>query len=221
MRMWTRPSDRAPSYAACGQALEKLALPHRLPTLGALAPTSSPLVQQRFMGKATPPAPAGSRIAPSSQAIRLRNTPTNTRGDPTRQSAKQHLICSPCDRGQQYCGTHCSGLARGESLRTAGRRYQQSRRGRHCHAERQRRYRHRRREGACREKVTHQGSESLRCGAPLDVHRVPRHEASPSMSPQPDTTMHCHFCARPVSEFVRLRWRRSPVRRRSRIRTWH
>ena len=42
------------------------------------------------MGKATPPAPAGSRIAPSSQAIRLRNTPTNTRGDPTRQSAKQH-----------------------------------------------------------------------------------------------------------------------------------
>ena len=92
--MWTRPTDRAPSYGACGQALEKLTLPHRLPTLGALAPTSSPLRQQRFMGKATPPAPAGSRIAPSSQAIRLRNTPTNTRGDPTRQSAKQHSMNS-------------------------------------------------------------------------------------------------------------------------------
>ena len=54
--MWTRPSDRAPSYGACGQAMEKLTLPHRLPTLGALAPTSSPLLQQRFMRKA--PAPA-------------------------------------------------------------------------------------------------------------------------------------------------------------------
>ena len=44
--------------------------------------------------------------------------------------------------------------ARGESRRAAGRRYQQSRRGRHCHAERQRRYRCRRREGA----LTHHGS---------------------------------------------------------------
>ena len=33
--------------------------------------------------------------------------------------------------------------------------------------------------------------------------------------------MHCHFCARPVSEFVRLRWRRAPLRRRTRTRTWH
>ena len=43
-------------------------------------------------------------------------------------------FCSRCDRGQQYCGAHCNGLARRESLRAAGRRYQQSRRGRHCHA---------------------------------------------------------------------------------------
>ena len=53
---------------------------------------------------------------------------------------RQVLICSRCDRGQQYCGAGCSDLARRESLRAAGRRYQQSRRGRHCHAERQRRY---------------------------------------------------------------------------------
>ena len=33
----------------------------------------------------------------------------------------QVRVCSRCDRGQQYCGTHCSGLARGESLRAAGR----------------------------------------------------------------------------------------------------
>ena len=30
-----------------------------------------------------------------------------------------------------------------------------------------------------------------------------------------------HDVARPVSEFVRLRWRRLPVRRRTRTRTWH
>ena len=93
--MWTRPSDRAPSYGPCGQALEKLALPHRLPTLGALAPTSSPLLQQRFMRTATAPTPTASQIAPSSQAIRLRNKPANSPEDSTRQSAKQHPAMPP------------------------------------------------------------------------------------------------------------------------------
>ena len=68
------------------------ALAHPLPTLGALASTFSPLLQQRFMGKATSPAPAGSRITPSSQEIRLRNTPTNSRGDPTRECEKQQAL---------------------------------------------------------------------------------------------------------------------------------
>ena len=53
----------------------------------------------------------------------------------------------------KYCGARCSGLARRESLRAAGRRYQHSRRGRHCHAERQRRYRRRWREDARAQKV--------------------------------------------------------------------
>ena len=88
--MWTRPADRAPSYGPCGQGMDKCAaLAHPLPTLGALAPTSPPLLQQRVMEKATAPAPAGSRITPSSQEIRLRNTPTNSRGVPTRECEKQ------------------------------------------------------------------------------------------------------------------------------------
>ena len=142
---------------------------------------------------------------------------------------RQVLICSRCDRGQRYCAAGCSGLARRESLRSAGRRYQHSRRGRHCHAERQRRYRRRRREGACAEKVTHHGSAAPPSGAALVRHRVPEREASVPMSPQPTperaraasgtSMMHCHFCTRPVSEFVRLRWRRPPVRRRTRPRT--
>ena len=82
--MWTRPADRV------DKAMDKCtALAHPLPTLAALAPTSPPLLQQRSMEKATAPAPAGSRITPSSQEIRLRNTPTNSRGDPTRECEKQ------------------------------------------------------------------------------------------------------------------------------------
>ena len=40
------------------------------------------------------------------------------------------------------------------------------------------------------------------------------------MSPKPATTMHCHFCTRPISEFVRLHWRRSPIRRGVRTGAW-
>ena len=90
----------------------------------------------------------------------------------------QVLICSHCDRGQQYCGARCSGLARRESLRGAGRRYQHSRRGRHCHAERQRRYRRRCRESACTHKVTHHGSAGAPCDAELAPHRVAMREAN-------------------------------------------
>ena len=92
--MWTRPAERASSYGACGQALEKLALPHRLPTLDALVPTSSPLLQRRFIKKAT--APAGSRIAPSSHPIRLRNKPANSRGGSTRKCEKQQGASDAC-----------------------------------------------------------------------------------------------------------------------------
>ena len=52
VRMWTRPSDRAPTYGPCGQGMDKCtALAHSLPTLGALAPTSTPLLQQSIHGK--------------------------------------------------------------------------------------------------------------------------------------------------------------------------
>ena len=46
-------------------------------------------------------------------------------------------------------------------------------------------------------------------------------EVSMSVSPESATTAHCHFCARPISDFVRLGWRRSPMRRRTAAPTWH
>ena len=89
--MWTHPAQRAPSCGACGQGLDKCcALAHPWSTLGALAPTSSPPLQRRPITKATASAPSASRIASSSQAIRLRNKPANCRGDSTRHSEKQH-----------------------------------------------------------------------------------------------------------------------------------
>ena len=68
------------------------ALAHPLPTLAALAPTSSPLQQQRFFAKATSPAPEPSRIVPSSQAIRRRNSPVKYREVPTEQSDEQQVV---------------------------------------------------------------------------------------------------------------------------------
>lgn len=64
----------------------------------------------------------------------------------------QVLICSHCDRGQRYCADGCAWEARRRSQREAGRRYQRSRDGRFACAERNRRYR------ARRKIVTHQGS---------------------------------------------------------------
>ena len=83
--------------------------------------------------------------------------------------------------GQRHCEVRCSGPARCESLRAAGRRCQQTRRGRHCHAER------RSREGTYVHKMTHHGSACAPFGAELDRHRVGMREANPPMSPIPAT----------------------------------
>ena len=128
------------------------------------------------------------------------------------------LVCSRCDRGQLYCCSACSQAARRDSLRAAGRRYQNSRSGRHRHAARQRRYR------ARRKKVTHQGSPPQDVNAAIPVGPIvgadevltspvsaqvqePVHAAFPS----PPT--HCHFCGCLCAPFVRLKFlrhRRAP-----------
>lgn len=54
-------------------------------------------------------------------------------------------ICAPCDRGQRYCGLLCRQQGRKQTVRAAGRRYQQGENGRQKHAARQRAYAARRR----------------------------------------------------------------------------
>lgn len=55
----------------------------------------------------------------------------------------QVLICSPCDRGNIYCSGKCAAIARVNSIHSANQRYQNTRRGKMLHADRQHRYRQR------------------------------------------------------------------------------
>ncbi len=120
----------------------------------------------------------------------------------------QVVICSHCDRGNIYCGRKCAQEARRESLRAAGRRYQRSRRGRLTHAERQSRYRNR------RKKVTHQGSslpllhDSLVDASKVSVRQNPR-----AVSPD---KVRCDFCGRLCSALVRLGFLRNRRRHANR-----
>jgi len=63
-------------------------------------------------------------------------------------------LCTSCDRGHIYC-RDCAPLAARDRVRRAGRRYQDTSRGRANHAQRQRRYRQRQAER--RSGVTHRG----------------------------------------------------------------
>jgi hypothetical protein len=121
----------------------------------------------------------------------------------------QVVICSHCDRGNIYCGKRCSQAARRQSRREAGRRYQETRRGRFSHAERQRRYRRRR-----SAKVTHQGSPPLPPNETLPAESEPSARRSDFLIADPGEGIRCHLCGRVCSGFVR-QWflRQRPTRK--------
>ena len=122
------------------------------------------------------------------------------------------FVCSHCDRGQIYCAGGCAQAARRVAQREAGRRYQESRDGRFAHAERNRRYR------ARRKIVTHQGTPP----PAMDGLVEPDRTAAASGHHLPtcvEKAFHCNWCGRPCSAFVRqgaLRRRRRVPRRQSR-----
>jgi len=103
-------------------------------------------------------------------------------------------ICSPCDRGNIYCGPACSRHARALNHRISNQLYQKSLRGRLKHADRQRRYRQRQKEKS--KKVTDVGSPD----SPLNdlLPREPNGDKSRLMEP-----LYCHFCGEAVSPFLR------------------
>ena len=119
------------------------------------------------------------------------------------------VVCSCCDRGQIDCGVDCAGQARRQTLRGAGRRCQQTRRGRRMHAARMVRYRAKLAQGSVggvvglpdeawpREIVTHHGSPSPVADDLLadDATAMPRDDASPAEPPGRAMTQ-CHWCGR-------------------------
>ena len=135
---------------------------------------------------------------------------------------RQVVICRDCDRGNIYCFDGCAGEARSESRRASGRRYQASLRGRHKHAERQRRYRRRlQAKAAQQEKVTQQGSPTAPPGdvLPLALRRVRNPSATPA-TPSNQFLL-CQGCGQVCSPFVRLTALRGRWPRRASSRTSH
>ena len=123
----------------------------------------------------------------------------------------QVVLCSRCDRGNVYCGAACSQARRRESVRAAGRRYQDGRTGRFAHAARARRYRVR-----C-QNVTHQGSVVTAADALLPaVAALPpplpntANGGTAVTVPSPATapTLRCSRCGAARASAVRLGWLR-------------
>lgn len=126
---------------------------------------------------------------------------------------KQVVICRHCDNGQIYCSKECSETARTASARAAEARYQQTRQGKLNHAERQRHYRANQKLET--KKVTDQGSadevtHDVISPSTTEVNEVDVVPKGPKL--------YCHFCHKPISEFLRNdflvpseRYRASPV----------
>jgi hypothetical protein len=110
----------------------------------------------------------------------------------------QVRICRRCDRGNIYCGRRCSGAARIESLRAAGKRYQVSPKGRMNHALRQRRYRSR------SNKVTHQGSSNTPSDDLLPLESKLESTANEDESIIYVHPIQCDFCQRWYDDFIRI-----------------
>ena len=140
------------------------------------------------------------------------------------------VVCSGCDRGQIYCGVDCAGQARRQTLRAAGRRCQQTRRGRRMHAARMSRYRAKlAQSSACvavgmpdegwpREIVTHHGSPAPPTDdlLPATTTAITSDDLFPADRPK-RSTPHGHWCGRPCLPQLRQGFLRRRDHRRGRV----
>lgn len=118
------------------------------------------------------------------------------------------LVCSRCDHGNRYC-KDCAPRQRTSCVRAAGKRYQDSLRGRSHHAQRQRRYRERQRHPSqtLAEIVTHQGSP------PPDLPALLAPEVTAIKVGTQQQSWQCHFCGCDCVKFVRIDFLRRRIRR--------
>lgn len=136
---------------------------------------------------------------------------------------RQVRICRRCDRGHRYCTDGCAQAARRDSVRRAGRTYQQSPAGRRRNGLRQARYRWqvwRQHARPSPFRVTHQGSPKVSPAAQLDLTTQAEGPATPTAATEevhrhdPDAIARaedcCHFCLAACGPFVRLDFLRRP-----------
>ena len=129
-----------------------------------------------------------------------------------RRCGVQVRICRRCDHGNIYCAGECAQIRRRESLRRAAARYQRTRRGAHCHAARQRRWRTRK-----PHTVTHQGCHygavARKVSTPI-VTGGKASDASDEVSdiartdvgdPPSAALARCAFCGETLPSWTRLR----------------
>ncbi len=109
------------------------------------------------------------------------------------------MVCQSCDHGQRYCAEGCRKLARKEAGKRANKKYQNSRQGRFKNAERQQRFRQRKKLNS--KKVTDQGSSSSLTDDLLIEKNYPLKSAPKTSQTQSETV--CHFCNRPCGPFFR------------------
>ncbi|GAC27423.1 hypothetical protein GPAL_0543 [Glaciecola pallidula DSM 14239 = ACAM 615] len=105
------------------------------------------------------------------------------------------VICSSCDRGNIYCHSACSYFARKITLQRASRKYQATRIGRLNNATRQQRFRTRQ-----KQKVTHQGSNTLPCYAVVPI----KHDKEVKDANNIADLTTCHFCLRNTANCLRI-----------------
>jgi hypothetical protein len=125
-----------------------------------------------------------------------------------RRCGMQVCICAQCDCGNLYCPGPCAELARRESVRRAGARYQRTFRGACRHAARQRRYRER------HSKVTHHPFSSATGACSVSGSSISTSESSdvqpqaPLYHPNRPAHSHCAFCGTVLPAFARVHpWR--------------
>jgi len=122
----------------------------------------------------------------------------------------QVVLCSPCDRGQRYCGQACSKATRKDHQRGAGRRYQTSSDGRLKHAERSRRWRLSQKQklpvvaADSVQSVTHQGLQIP--GAPESVAQPLTSAPKQTVDAHAAVHTHCWKCASPLKPWLRQRF---------------
>lgn len=114
-------------------------------------------------------------------------------------------ICRRCDRGNVYCAKGCAAEGRRKSLRCAGKKNQNTERGRSLHAARQQRYLER--------KMTHQGSDNKEAAANCEAMTTDQEESGDvEVQDEEPVAVCCDFCGRRCGCCSRRGWLLAPMR---------